>query len=60
MKKNANELQEKLANNEVISSLMDKERALNTLVEDINKGVSSPINEVYQSLAEKAEGQTEA
>ena len=58
--KNANELQEKLANNEVISSLMDKERALNTLVEDINKGVSSPINEVYQSLAEKAEGQTEA
>ena len=59
-KKNANELQEKLANNEVISSLMDKERALNTLVEDINKGVSSPINEVYQSLAEKAEGQTEA
>ena len=58
--KNANELQEKLANNEVIASLMDKERALNTLVEDINKGVSSPINEVYQSLAEKAEGQTEA
>ena len=58
--KNANELQEKLANNEVISSLMDKERALNTLVEDINKGVSSPINEVYQSLAEKTEGQTEA
>lgn len=58
--KNANELQEKLANNEVISSLMDKERALNTLVEDINKGVSGPINEVYQSLAEQAEGQTEA
>lgn len=58
--KNANELQEKLANNEVIASLMDKERALNILVEDINKGVSSPINEVYQSLAEKAEGQTEA
>ncbi len=58
--KNANELQEKLANNEVISNLMDKERALNTLVEDINKGVSGPINEVYQSLAEQAEGQTEA
>ncbi len=57
--KNANDLQEKLANNTIIADLMDKERALNTLVEDINQSVSKPINEVYQSLAEQAEGKEE-
>lgn len=60
--KNANDLQEKLANNAIIADLMEKERALNTLVEDINQSVSRPINEVYQALADQAqeEGNEEA
>jgi len=51
--KNANELQEKLAGNAVISDLMNKERLLNTVVEDINQAVTRPINEIYQSLMNK-------
>ncbi|OYW71359.1 MAG: hypothetical protein B7Z25_03165, partial [Aerococcus viridans] len=38
--KKANELQEKLAGNTVISDLMNKERLLNTVVEDINQAVT--------------------
>ncbi len=45
--KKAEDMQKTLANNAVLSELMQKEQQLNQYVEDVNQAVGRPIREIY-------------
>lgn len=45
----AQELQKQMEENDIIANLLNKEKQLNQLVEDINAAVTRPIREVYQA-----------
>lgn len=49
----AQDLEKEMAANETISQLLQAEKQLNQLVEEINKVVTQPIYEVYQKANEQ-------
>lgn len=51
--KKAQEMQESLGKNELLSDLMKKEQALNKYVEDVNQAIMSPIREIYNKANQK-------
>ena len=53
--KKAQQLQKDMEANDIISQLLDKEKELNQLIEDINVAVTRPIREVYQAANETKE-----
>ena len=53
--KKAQQLQKDIEANDIISQLLDKEKELNQLIEDINVAVTRPIREVYQAANETKE-----
>ncbi|GAB5053192.1 YlbF/YmcA family competence regulator [Pediococcus ethanolidurans] len=46
--KHAREIASEVGNVDVIKTLMDKERSLNQLLNDINQIITKPIQELYQ------------
>ncbi|PKY91846.1 hypothetical protein CYJ27_04030 [Aerococcus christensenii] len=51
--KKAQEMQESLGKNELLSDLMKKEQALNKYVEDVNQAIMRPIREIYNKANQK-------
>ncbi|MDK6234196.1 YlbF family regulator [Aerococcus sanguinicola] len=51
--KEAQDLEKEMGANETISKLLQAEKQLNQLVEEINKVVTEPIYEVYQKANEQ-------
>ena len=44
----AQEISKQMTENELTTGLMDKERALNQVIQDINSIIMKPIQEIYQ------------
>lgn len=52
--KNAQELQGKMTDNEIISRLLEKEQQLSRLLDDINNIITRPIQEIYGAPNQQA------